>query len=503
MENHESSLNVNGKQALMLFYLTVILLFLGQLLYTLHSNNQIRYEELAESVRNVYWLQQKTIYDGVSSNVGWYGTILFIYKIFGFSLNASRYYRLIIYLVSIICIALLLKKYMGTKQGLAPLIVIGLSPTMLFFNTLQTSYGIDIPYLLICVFLIDILNFTKKIVSIILQVLLGFIAMLALMSYPVFGFALPSLIIFYFIKLHSQNTFQKKKVTNYLKNIFVSVAAFMFPLLLIFFYVKDVNLLISDPVAGSGIFRGAGSFNFTYGTFITNIGGLLQDLFIRANSYYFDIQLTEFSSWYPIPAVVLVFGTIGWMSVKYKKYRVYIGLIVVLFLSNFLLGNLTADPSGRPGMRRNTGVLISFYGLYTLSWYYLTTQHFKRHILKIIAVIILLLIPVHHILSYFPNIATFSTLSIYRYRYIFSVAETPAKSLDYFIQSAQIEELPLGCKDAQGNLVTCRYSESYAAIAGACFWNNLQCNTILGFDQKTNQYIPISIRLWETYYWEH
>ncbi len=71
------------------------LLCVVQLVFTLHSRSQLRYEELAESVRNVLWLEHRTIYDGVSSNVGWYGTLLIVYKIFGFPLHAVKFVRLV------------------------------------------------------------------------------------------------------------------------------------------------------------------------------------------------------------------------------------------------------------------------------------------------------------------------------------------------------------------------------------------------------------------------
>ena len=65
-----------------LYWIICCLIFGGQLIYTLRSFNKIRLEELSESVRNVFWLQNRVLYDGISSNVGWYGTLLIIYNIF-------------------------------------------------------------------------------------------------------------------------------------------------------------------------------------------------------------------------------------------------------------------------------------------------------------------------------------------------------------------------------------------------------------------------------------
>ena len=117
------------------YWLTAFIIFTLQLIFTFNSMSQIRYEELAESVRNVYWFQNHIVYDGVSSNVGWYSILALFYKLFGFSLFSAKILRLIISFISIFCLALLLKKYIGTKKAFLPLVAIGLSPTLLFFST--------------------------------------------------------------------------------------------------------------------------------------------------------------------------------------------------------------------------------------------------------------------------------------------------------------------------------------------------------------------------------
>ncbi len=112
-----------------MYWFLPLLLWLFQLIFTLNSLTQIRYEEVANSVRNPYWLSQRNVYGGASSNVGGEGALAIIYSVFGFSLFA---------------LAALLKKYLGEKLAIIPLIVIGLSPTMLFFNTLASHYTLDI-----------------------------------------------------------------------------------------------------------------------------------------------------------------------------------------------------------------------------------------------------------------------------------------------------------------------------------------------------------------------
>ncbi len=97
------------------YWLVPVFLIICQLAWTFSSTSQIRFEEVAESVRNVFWLQNQSIYDGISSNVGWYGTLLIIYKIFGFSLFTAKFYRLFLFIVSIV-----MKNNRFTEQSYMP-----------------------------------------------------------------------------------------------------------------------------------------------------------------------------------------------------------------------------------------------------------------------------------------------------------------------------------------------------------------------------------------------
>src|SRR5262249_4606723 len=114
------------------------------------STHQIRYEELAESVRSVFWLDDRLVYDGVYSNVGWYGTLLVAYKIFGFGLFTAKKVRLILHFAGLIAASLVLRRLLTARQAIVPLLVLGLSPVLIYFDTLQTSYGVDVWYAAIC-----------------------------------------------------------------------------------------------------------------------------------------------------------------------------------------------------------------------------------------------------------------------------------------------------------------------------------------------------------------
>jgi len=232
---------MNKKRSINILYWSIpIVLFIAQFIFTINSMNQIRYEELAESVRNVFWLQNRLIYDGVSSNVGWYGLLLAIYNLFGFSLNSAKIIRLIIHLFSLFCLALMLKRCLGVKKAWLPLLTIGLSPTFLFFNSLQTSYGIDLDYLIISIFIFIHINFQKKILDVLKQILFWSLNMLFWLSYPTFVFYLPSLAILYFSKLKRTT---RDRIIPIVENLFLSTFSFLLPLIISVVYIKNKQLL--------------------------------------------------------------------------------------------------------------------------------------------------------------------------------------------------------------------------------------------------------------------
>lgn len=489
------------KKTIPLFWITLIFLILSQYIFTVNSFSQIRYEELAESVRNVFWLQQHTLYDGVSSNIGWYGTMLVIYNVLGFSLNAAKYYRFILAAISLICLALTLRKFFGSQKSLIPLITIGLSPTLLYFNTLQTSYGLDLQYVPIILYLIFSLDFSKKSWFFIKQILIGSLTMIAWMSYPIILFYLPALSTLYFYKMFQG--FKDKKRFKIFLGIFITAASFLLPLVVGILYVKDRSLLFYDNVTQSGIFRGAGNLDLNGSTYFYNISHTLSDLVVAANSYYYEVSITDFSGIIPFFAVFISLLISLFLIKIDSKRRLIIILIWSVLILNLLLGNLAFDPSGRPGIRRNTAFLAAIYTLVTLLWYYLLVLKKNFLGLKTALIILLLAIPLHHLIAFPINLSNITTVSPYQYGLGFQLAATPSKSLDLLIKKTKSEDLQLVCQDQKGNKVFCRYPEMYAAVAGACLWNQLNCHGVLGYDPKTDKFIPLSINLWETYYWEH
>jgi hypothetical protein len=132
-----------------IYLLIIVFLLVVQYIYSFKTAHFVRFEELQESILGVYHLQQKTVL-GINCNVGWYAPILILYNLFGLNLDIPKYYRLFLHLASLICLTKILLLYFGHKRAWLPLLVFGLSPTLLFYNSLRTSMGIDLQYFPIC-----------------------------------------------------------------------------------------------------------------------------------------------------------------------------------------------------------------------------------------------------------------------------------------------------------------------------------------------------------------
>lgn len=458
------------------YILLIVILFVLQAVFTFNSMNQIRYEELAESVRNPFWFHNRLMYDGLSGSISWYGLQALIYNIFGFHLYTAKFIRLALYLVSLLCLASILKKHLGKKIAWLPLLTIGLSPTILYFNTLQTTYGIDLQLLPIILWL-----FQKNVL-----VMSGawFLAMIAWLAYPTFIFYLPLLAILYL-----------RHFFNSWKKLLLSMTLFILPLILTFIYIENTKSLINDPVSGSGLFRGGVRSGIDLAIFFPSLQITLSDLFIKANSYYFEAYKVEFSDYYPLISVILVIYLSIYLYFKKTKFRFALNLTYLLFILGLIVPHITGGDFNFAGIRRATPILASFYALFCLG--------LKIGKLKKWLFLIMLILPVHHILVYPANLAHIKDLSPYREKLWFEIEKNPQDSLKKFVDQVQKSDLTLACKDQTGQTVSCRYSEIYAGVAGSCLWNRLECHNILGLNQNSKKIIPLSVDLWNSYQLGH
>ena len=470
-----------------LFFLLPILLLVFQFTLTKNSLFQIRYEELGESIRNVYWLANGRVYDSISTDVGWFVQLLVVYKIFGFSLFAAKWYRLGLAFLSTMSVACLALKYIGPRLGWMPLVAFGLSPTFLYFNTVQSEYGLDLLYLPILLLILDKIDFKKNKFSYILTSLLFSLLMLNWTGYPAFMFFIPGIFLLFLKKT--------ARAKDFLKQIITAVAGFITPLILILVYVKNRNLLIYDPVLQGGLFRGGGKLQI--GPVFENLKAFSLDFIGSGHSYYFELNKSDFSDIYPVLSILAVAILTYLLWFKYKKIRIIFLSVFSIIAINFLISALTLDVSP-PGMRRFTGVLASFYFLYGIVCFALSKEKIKNVSAKWLIIIILALIPLHHLLVYQQNLTKIKQPSAWGTQSWFLMFGKPSESVETLTSKAQSQDLQLSCQDQKNEFIKgCRYSEIYAVISSYCLFNKLNCHQILGFDPKSKSFIPLTTQIWE------
>lgn len=432
-------------------------------------------------------LDYQLIFHGGASNVGWYGTLLLVYKIFGFSLFSAHYVRLVLQLISLICLASFLKKTLGEKKAIVPLVTIALSPTVLFFNTLGTPYGVDLQYLPICLYLISTLKFKTSVWEYFKQSLLGGVTMLAWMSYPVFVFYLPALLFYYIYRFR---TVQRSNI-ELLKILISAVLFFLLPLIFFLVYLKNWQALIHDPLLKTGIFRAGGELELTLSTFQTNITGLLTDLFVRGQSYLYEVKQPDFSWIMPIAILILIFSIYLFLK---KKFRSVVLVIWLVIMSNLIISSFTFDITFEPGLRRYTPILAGIYGLYSLACNFMTTSNLAKTA-KQLWLFGLLILPIHHLIVYPINLSHLKDPSENRHTTFLDVKQTPQQSYEYLISELQHKDLRLKCSNVYSKqVIKCQYMYIYSILKGACRWNNLHCKELYGYDLEAQEYFLIRDR---------
>ncbi|MEZ5316863.1 MAG: hypothetical protein R2752_05630 [Vicinamibacterales bacterium] len=462
------------------------------------STHSIRYEELAESVRNVFWFDERLVYDGVYSNVGWYGTLLAAYRLFGFSLYTAKVVRLAIHVAGLFALAAVLRRGLRAGPALVPLVVAGLSPAVLYFGTLQTSFGLDLPYAAICLWLLLATRpASPGAWSVAAAAGCGVVAMIAAMSYPVFVLYVPSLALV--AVWHARSSQAEADATARAGRLVAAgLAGAALPLAAVFLWVRTPEILWHDPATGAGLFRGGGQLGFDPATIARALGLVAGDLFTRGASYYYDVTRPDFSG-----AIGLIgcLGVVAWFVLLAARRRVAplvaiaIGLLVLLGLG---VPALTVD--GEPGLRRSTPVLAAFFAMYAFAWREARGGAGGAR-LRTAALVACLLVPVAHV-THVPSLAAdLARANPFQDYQWFSVAPTPAASLDRL--RAQIEAgQRLGCpRDAAGQVVPCRLQEIYAALAGWYRWNEGRDRPIEAFDWRTGDPIPLTTEIWTSGYY--
>lgn len=469
---------------MMLFWLLPPILALAQLWVTWRLGDRIAYEEIAESVRDPYWLGRGALYDRGSPNVAWYAAMLGLYKTFGFHLHLARVFRLILHVLSITSVAWLFKRLLGVKRALVPLCAFALSPSLLFFNGMQTSYGSDLQLVPICLVLLVLIPAASLARSLVLQALCWSLAMVGALAYPAFAMLYPTLGIAYLVVV--RRFCADKHWSIHFASLLVGGLAFVLT------FVGFAALLRDPSPLWQGAFRGgAGGFSTSPAFILANLGRTFRELFERGESYYFvDLPKVEFSGGLGALSACLAIVTSALVA-RDRKLRLFLVLAWLTILTTLAI---SATATHLPGLRRQTPVLGAFYVLYALAWHQLGLGHKRAPLVRVLA-FVLLLLPVHHLIVLPENAAHgrgdgFSP-----------VGTQPTVYLRDLTAKATTEEVELRCPSP--SLFKCRYPEVFAAVAGACEWNHLRCQPVQGYDPKTARFVPLSTALWETYYFSH
>jgi len=435
----------------------------------------------------VFWLDQRLVYDGVYSNVGWYGTLLIVYKIFGFGLFTAKKVRLLLHLAGLYAAVLILRRAFSPRQAIVPLLVLGLSPALIYFDTLQTSYGVDVWYGAICLALVlSIRPVSATRADRLKAAAAGVVAMVAAMSYPVFVLYLPS-----FVLIARQRQLDRRA-------IWLGVAGAAAPLFLALAWIQSRALLLFDPDTQAGLFRGGGALTVDWTTAARAIVVTARDAFVRGQSYYFDVAQPDFAGAISLAGLLGVVVLAGYAAIRGKEER-RVGALATILIVLCLV--VPAMSSGDPGLRRSTGVLAAFFAIFAIAWRAVVTADIMPAPLRRIGLVLCLLVPIGSALKLSSLHADATRDNAFQNRDWFTVAGSPELSL--FALSSQVGngELIACAVDAQQHIMPCRYQEIYAAIGGFQRWNGYAEIPVRALDWKTGHEIVLTPQLWNDKYY--
>jgi len=469
---------------IVLFWSLPFVLALGQAIVMWRLSNRIAYEEIAESVRNPYWLDQRTLYDHVSTNVSWYAFILGLYKIFGFHLHLARWIRLALHVLSMTSAAWLLKRLLGMRRAVVPLCAVALSPTLLYFNGMQASFGVDLQLLPIGIVLLVSFPCARLASGLVLQAAFWSLAMVGWLAYPAFGLLLPAMGIAYLVGVRRFCAHRHWSI--YAVSLLIGALAFVLPFAGFAAFLRDPSLLYRGAFRGGG-----GGFNTNITFILANLGRTFREFFQKGESYYFsDLPHVEFSGGLAAVSAGLAILASA-LVVRERKLRLLLGLAWLTILTTLAV---SAMATSFPGIRRQTPALAAFCVLYALAWREFGSGRIRTWLVRALAVGLLLL-PLHHLYVLPENAARI------RGDGFAPVGDKPVAFLQELTARAAREPIQLRCPGPSD--FRCRYPEVFAAVAGACKWNHLHCQPIQGYDPRTNRLIPLSTELWESNYFSH
>ncbi len=468
----------------------VSLLVLCQAWYSILALDHVLYEELAESVRNPFWIAHHLVYDGVSSNVGWYALLAAGYSAFGFSFTLAKAVRVGLHVLSLGCAGHLLVRYVGVRRAIVPLAVIGLSPALLAFNSLSTTYGIDLQWVPILFWLLLHTADRRAWVRVVTHATTGFSVILACLMWPVCVFYLPLWVLVY--------AGRRAGVRGVGRHVEVAVMLVggMLPLVGILAWLHNAATWVHDPVTGSGAFRGGGTgLVGSPSILLSNAGRIGWDVGVSGSSYYFWVPRPDLSGVLGWIAAATVVAMIPAMCRTDRRSRILVVSSLAVAACAALVSSVTAGP---PGLRRATVCVAVFYGLYAAAWRLALNGWGAqpRAWLPRVQVGALSLLLLHHALAVVPNGRSVHMGPPGEIGAWFEAGTRPAAALDRWVAAVEAGRA-LDCRLVHLSPSSCRYAEVYAAVAGERWWSRHQADTdILAYDPDNGRYVSLSPQGW-------
>ncbi len=470
------------RKLILAYLLLPLILWLLQALYTFNFLNSLGGDEIY-TIRDVLPFQHRALAGPGASSTSFYATLLGLYHLFGFDLHMAKFLRLGLQLISLFCLSLLLKKYLTVKIAFFPMLVIGLSPALLYWNTTGAAWGIDLQFLPIVLYLISLGGVWA----------MGgwFVSMVAWMAYPNFIFYLPFLVY-----LNCLSSLRR------LRYFILSLVAFILPLLSLYLYIGNKDTLFYDTQLQRGLFTGGGELIFSEELFFKSTAAVFINLFDKATSYMFQVNMVDFSHILPIIAFLLViFIPLKFLNAD-KKIKPLIYCCLGIALSNLILTGFMLDGSGLPGGRRNTPFLAGIYGLFVITWYLIISKNILSQKYKFISSSILFILLIHHLIAYPVNLYTLQNLNYTAVPW-FSQEKTPQQSLDKMLSVLTQQNLVLDCEKQLGlSHPVCYYSSVYAILTQACYYQKLNCHHIQARFPYEKDYQTLDYNLFAKEYWD-
>lgn len=463
-----------------LYWITPILAWLAQVFMVFSSFSQVRFEEFITSVQAPFWFSNHQIVSGLHVNVSWYSLLTLVYSLFGFNLFTGRFVNLFSSLIFLFLLAYLLRKFFSVWVAVLILVTIALSPTRLFINSLNMHMALVYNLLIIIILILIKINFSQKFTSLGLTGIVFFLMMVDWLTYQSAAAFLPSLFIFYWLKLKHQNS----------KLLYISMAqvAFIMPVILTFLWVDNKQILIWDPEKNSGLFRGGGVLSPSDEIFSHNWTYFLTDIFKSGVSGHYEVALGEFSLIFPIISLLFLIYAVWKTLKKVKSSRQIIFLILPVMAINAVIFSL-ANALVLPGVNRMTPFLVCIYFLWIVVLFFsskISTAWVKM------TIIVFSLLLIHHLMVYPMNLSHLSVASPFKVTDWFD-EKNPQSSVDKYLEVILKEDLILNCRDQLNQGGQCFYDFIYPSIVGSCLWNHLNCYSLKGYDPNTRGFVILDI----------